>query len=68
MAIPALNRAPLAVLAARRLSLRLLRSETGTTAIEYGLIAGLISIAIIAGATVVGSTLADYFLGFGDYF
>ncbi len=68
MAIPAHDRAPLAVLAARRLWLRFLRSESGATAIEYGLLVGLVSIVIIAGATAVGSTLADYFLGFGDYF
>jgi pilus assembly protein Flp/PilA len=38
---------------------RFLRDETATTAIEYGLIAALIAIAIIGGATKVGSALND---------
>lgn len=39
------------------------RSESGATAIEYGLIAGLISIAIIAAITLVGTDLAALFTG-----
>jgi pilus assembly protein Flp/PilA len=35
-------------------SLRLIRNQTGTTAIEYGLIAGLISLGIIAGVQQIG--------------
>ncbi len=35
----------------------LLRDETGATAIEYALIAILVSITVIAGATVIGSKL-----------
>jgi pilus assembly protein Flp/PilA len=35
--------------------------ESGATAIEYGLIASLIAIAIIAGATAVGSNVAAAF-------
>ena len=31
--------------------------ESGATAIEYGLIAALISVALIAGATTLGNTL-----------
>jgi pilus assembly protein Flp/PilA len=38
-----------------------LRDEEGATAIEYGLIAGLIAIAIIAGATLTGTNLAALF-------
>ena len=34
---------------------RLARDESGATAIEYGLIASLIAIAIIGGATALGS-------------
>ncbi|KQM30248.1 Flp family type IVb pilin [Agrobacterium cavarae] len=36
---------------------RFLKDESGATAIEYGLIAALISVAIITGATAVGSKL-----------
>ncbi|TPW27605.1 Flp family type IVb pilin [Pararhizobium mangrovi] len=35
--------------------------ESGATAIEYGLIAALISVAIIAGASSIGSKLGDTF-------
>ncbi|MCW1843853.1 Flp family type IVb pilin [Prosthecomicrobium hirschii] len=38
-----------------------LRDESGATAIEYGLIASLIAIAIIAGATALGTTLNTSF-------
>lgn len=33
---------------------KFLKNESGATAIEYGLIAALISVAIIGGATAVG--------------
>src|SRR5215469_12852182 len=39
----------------RTLINKLLRNKSGATAIEYGLIAALISVAIVAGATVVGT-------------
>lgn len=41
--------------------IRLFKNEEGATAIEYGLIAALISIAIIAGATLLGDALNDLF-------
>ena len=42
--------------------LKLLGSdEAGATAIEYGLIAALIAVAIIAGATAVGTSLSGTF-------
>jgi len=41
------------------------RNESGDTAIEYGIIAGLISITIIAGATAIGPKLADVFNDIG---
>jgi len=40
---------------------RFLTDESGATAIEYGLIAALISAAIIAGATTLGNTLSTTF-------
>ena len=36
-------------------------SERGVTAIEYGLIASLVAIAIIVGITLVGTNLNDLF-------
>ncbi|MGN7807327.1 Flp family type IVb pilin [Ensifer sp. 22521] len=36
---------------------RLKRDEGGATAIEYGLIAALVSAALIAGASTLGNTL-----------
>jgi pilus assembly protein Flp/PilA len=41
---------------------RFLQDESGATAIEYGLIAALISITIIAAATSIGGTVKDKFL------
>lgn len=35
--------------------------EEGATAIEYGLIAGLIAVAIIAALTAMGTSLSDLF-------
>jgi pilus assembly protein Flp/PilA len=40
---------------------RLLKDESGATAIEYGLIASLIAVAIITGATALGSNLSSSF-------
>ena len=40
---------------------KFIRDEEGVTAIEYGLIAALIAVAIIAAVTVVGTTLAATF-------
>jgi pilus assembly protein Flp/PilA len=36
---------------------RFLRDETAATAIEYALIAGLIAMAIVGGATMIGTSL-----------
>jgi pilus assembly protein Flp/PilA len=38
---------------------KLLKDQTGATAIEYGLIAALISVAAIAAFTAVGSGIID---------
>ncbi len=40
---------------------RLRRDESGVTAIEYGLIAGLIAVVIIAVVTTVGTDLTNLF-------
>ena len=40
---------------------RFLKDESGATAIEYGLIAALISVAIVGGATTVGNKLKTTF-------
>ena len=40
---------------------KLLRDEEGVTAIEYGLIAALIAVVIIASVTLVGSKLTIVF-------
>ena len=40
---------------------KFLRSRAGATAIEYGLIAGLIAVAIISGVAAVGTKLSTAF-------
>jgi len=45
---------------------RFIKDESGATAIEYGLIAALISIALIGGATIVGKSVNDRFLDVGE--
>ena len=40
---------------------RFVKDDGGVTAIEYGLIAALIALAIIAGVTTVGSNLSEVF-------
>lgn len=42
---------------------RFAREESGATAIEYGLIATLIGVAIILGATALGTKLNSVFSG-----
>ena len=42
-----------------------LNSESGVTAIEYGLIASLIAVAIIVSVTLVGTNLAGLFTYIG---
>lgn len=45
---------------------RFVNDESGATAIEYGLIAALISVGIIAAATTLGNGLSNLFTGIGD--
>ncbi len=40
---------------------KFLKDESGATAIEYGLIAALISVAIITAATQLGTSIASTF-------
>ncbi|MCK6505355.1 Flp family type IVb pilin [Myxococcota bacterium] len=40
---------------------RLIKDESGATAIEYGLIAGLVAVAIIAALSALGTSLSDLF-------
>ena len=44
---------------------RLQREETGATAVEYALMVGLIAVVLIAGLTVFGPQLRDFFGGLG---
>ena len=48
------------------LTARFLKDESGATAIEYGLIAALISVAIIAAATTLGSNINATFKKVAD--
>ncbi len=40
---------------------RFVSDESGATAIEYGLIAGLVSVALITGASALGNALGTRF-------
>ena len=42
---------------------QLIRDESGATAIEYGLIAALVAVAIIAALTLLGGSLETLFEG-----
>jgi len=48
-----------------KLVARFMKDESGATAIEYGLIAALISVAIIGGVTTLGTSLDTTFSGLG---
>ena len=45
---------------------RFIRDESGATAIEYGLIAALIAVTIIAAVTLIGSRLDTTFSEVGN--
>ena len=49
-----------------KLIARFVKDESGATAIEYGLIAALIALAIMVGAGAVGNALDDKFQGIAD--
>lgn len=48
-----------------RIFVRLLKDNSGATALEYGLIAGLISLALVAGATTAGTAVNQVFTAVG---
>jgi pilus assembly protein Flp/PilA len=45
---------------------RIARDTRGSNALEYGLIVGLISLAIVAGATTAGVQLGNIFTSIGN--
>ncbi len=45
-----------------KLFARFIKDESGATAIEYGLIAALISVALITGASTLGGSLNKTFM------
>lgn len=45
---------------------KFLSNESGATAIEYGLIAALVGVAIIAGVTTLGTKLSSTFSNVSD--
>ena len=49
-----------------KLVARFVKDESGATAIEYGLIAALIAVAIIVGAGYLGNQLNSKFTDIGD--
>jgi pilus assembly protein Flp/PilA len=55
------NKCDLRRLKMTKIFARLMKDESGATAIEYGLIATLIAVAIISGATAVGTNLNSKF-------
>jgi pilus assembly protein Flp/PilA len=49
-----------------KLFARFVKDESGATAIEYGLIAALIALAIMVGAGSLGNSLNNQFSGIAD--
>lgn len=50
----------------KNLIVRFAKDESGATAIEYGLIAALVSVVIITGLTILGPALSGLFTRIGD--
>jgi pilus assembly protein Flp/PilA len=46
--------------------IRFVKNESGATAIEYGLIAGLIAVVIIGAVTTVGTKISNQFTNIGN--
>lgn len=45
----------------RKMLTRIIEDQSGATAIEYGLIAALVSVAAISALTTLGTSLSDMF-------
>ena len=45
---------------------RFVRDDSGATAVEYGLVAGLVALAIITAATTLGNKLGNTFNKIGN--
>ncbi|AQV96339.1 pilus assembly protein [Cupriavidus necator] len=50
----------------KRLIARFIKDERGATAIEYGLIAGLVALTVAVGATTLGENVRDGFTSLGQ--
>jgi pilus assembly protein Flp/PilA len=50
----------------KAMMLRLVREDDGATAIEYGLIAGLVAVVIIGALAMTGNSLQMIFSGIGE--
>ena len=49
----------------QKLIFQFLKSESGSNALEYGLIVALVSLAIVTGATAAGTALGGFFTALG---
>lgn len=49
-----------------KLFARFVKDESGATAIEYGLIAALIALAIMVGADALGNSINNQFMAIGS--
>ena len=50
----------------RNIVKRFFRDETGSNALEYGMIVALVSLAVVAGASVAGTALGNLFSAIGS--
>lgn len=50
----------------RNILARIIRDESGATAIEYGLIVALVSMAAIGAYSALGTSITDFFNGVAD--
>jgi pilus assembly protein Flp/PilA len=53
---------------ARQLARSWLRDRSGATAIEYGLVAGLVSVMIVTGTRMIGTAIAGFFMQVASQF
>ena len=50
----------------QKLVARFIKDESGAAAIEYALIAGLIALVIVGGATLLGNAISTKFTSIGE--